>query len=107
MRGVIDIGGFRDIRRMQSAGCRSIPKLQTSGYLELYMLQKERERLLTEESLLTRRHERNQKRLAEIQIQMQGMEGLTQAATATPPAKRRGEGPSHKQKTWKTVPLNY
>ncbi len=107
MRGVIDIGGFRDIRRMQSAGCRSIPKLQTSGYLELYMLHKERERLLKEEAILARRHERNRKRLAEIQAQMQGMDGVVQPDPSAPPTKRRGNGSSHGKRTWKTVPLNY
>lgn len=107
MRGVNDIGGFRDIRRMQNAGCRSIPKMQTSGYLELYMLHKERERLLKEETILFRRHERNQKRLGEIQAQMQGMDGVAQADTLAPPAKRRGDGTAHGRRTWKTVPLSY
>ncbi|MBI4690601.1 MAG: hypothetical protein HY754_10100 [Nitrospirae bacterium] len=45
MRGIMQVLSNRDIKSIHSVGVRSIPKVQRSGYLELYMLRRERDRL--------------------------------------------------------------
>lgn len=45
MRGISEISGVRSIRSMHSSGKRSIPRVQSSAYLDLYMLPKEKDRL--------------------------------------------------------------
>ena len=45
MKGILQVPGVRDIKSIHSVGARSIPKVQRSGYLELYMLRREKDRL--------------------------------------------------------------
>ena len=45
MKGILQVPGVRDIKSIHSIGARSIPKVQRSGYLELYMLRREKDRL--------------------------------------------------------------
>ena len=106
MKSVTDIGGFRDIRSMHTTGQRSIPRTQTSSYLDLYMLQKERERLEKELSHLEKRRQAIERRLKDIQEQ--------RGRLGKPPwgESRGGEveyafkkGPSEKK--WKTMALTY
>ncbi len=46
---------LREIKSIQSAGIRGIPKVQRSGYLDLYTLGREKNRLEEEISSLDRR----------------------------------------------------
>lgn len=102
MKGVTDVGGLRDIRSMHSTGRRSIPKAQSSSYLDLYMLQKERERLEKELSLLEKRRQGSQRRLKEIQEQM---ETLVKSAQGGGGERAFKKGPSEKK--WQTMVLKY
>jgi len=45
MRGIQQMPGVRDIKSIHSIGARSIPKVQRTSYLELYMLRREKDRL--------------------------------------------------------------
>jgi septal ring factor EnvC (AmiA/AmiB activator) len=45
MRSIQQMPGARDIKSIHSIGARSIPKVQRSSYLELYMLRREMDRL--------------------------------------------------------------
>ncbi|MDP3011508.1 MAG: hypothetical protein Q8N27_02215, partial [Candidatus Hydromicrobium sp.] len=48
MRDVNTISGIHAVRTMISTKKHSIPRIQSSIYLDLYMLKKEKERLLKE-----------------------------------------------------------
>lgn len=106
MRGVTDVSGLRNIRSMHTTGQRSIPRVQSSAYLDLYMLRKEKDRLEKETALLEKRKQGIQKRLGDIQRQMETLEKSAQGQDAGAERKRGGqkEVPG---KTWKTMPLNY
>lgn len=45
MRGIQQVPGLTDVKGMHSIGARSIPKVQRASHLELYMFQKEKDRL--------------------------------------------------------------
>lgn len=55
MRGIQRMTGIRDIKSIHSVGARSIPKVQRSSYLELYMLRREKDRLEKEIFALDKR----------------------------------------------------
>ncbi len=99
MRGVTDVRGLRDVKSMRS-GKRSIPRVQSSAYLELYMLRKEMDRLQKEEAVLEKRKQGIQKRLGDIQCQMETLEKSAQRQG------RVGQERTLRGK-WKTMPLNY
>lgn len=45
MKGMMQALNSKDIKSIHSVGVRSIPKIQRSSYLELYMLRREKDRL--------------------------------------------------------------
>jgi hypothetical protein len=55
MRGLQQISSLRNIKSIQSVGARSIPKVQRSSYLELYILRREKDRLEKEIFVLEKR----------------------------------------------------
>ena len=55
MKGIQQVTGVREIRSMHSAGARSIPKVQRSAYLDLYMHRREKDRLEKEIFVLDKR----------------------------------------------------
>jgi hypothetical protein len=106
MRGVTDITGLRDIRSMHTTGRRSIPRVQTSAYLDLYMLRKEKDRLEKEAVLLAKRSQGIQKRLEEVQKHVESLERSGQIGRSS----NGGEtatAPSAPAKKWKTFSVNY
>lgn len=106
MRGVTDISSLRDIRSMRSVGRRSIPTVQSSSYLDLYVLQKERERLEKERSFLEKRRRGIERRLKEIQEQMETLEKSAQGGSGGGGVESAfTKGPSEKQ--WKRMALKY
>lgn len=58
--------GIRDIKSIHSVGVRSIPKVQRSGYLELYMLRREKDKLEKEIFALDKRRSAADKQLDSI-----------------------------------------
>lgn len=55
MKGMLQILGVRDVKNMHSVDARSIPKVQRSSYLTLYMLRLEKDRLEKEVFMLNKR----------------------------------------------------
>ncbi len=55
MRGIQQILSLRNIKSIHSVGTRSIPKVQRSGYLDLYILKREKDRLEKEIFALEKR----------------------------------------------------
>jgi len=103
MKGVSEISGLRSIKSMHSSNKRSIPRVQSSAYLDLYMLRKEKDRLEKEIYILDKRKNETQKRLDDVN---KGMEELQKAKTG------RKERPTNEfekpaGKEWKTMSLNY
>jgi len=103
VRGVTELSGLRDIRTMRSAKKRFIPRLQSSTYLDLYMLRKEKDRLEKEVYILDKRKKGIQKRLDEITVEMDKLEKAK--PTRRKVNRERFEKPSGKE--WRTIPLKY
>ena len=55
MRGIQQMPGLKDIKSIHSIGARSIPKVQRSSYLDLYILRREKDRLEKEVLALDKR----------------------------------------------------
>ena len=55
MRGMQEVSNLRDIKSLHSVGARSIPKVQRSSYLDIYVLQREKSRLEKEIFVLDKR----------------------------------------------------
>ncbi|MBU0700138.1 hypothetical protein KKE26_02385 [bacterium] len=70
MRDVNNLPGIHKARTMLSAKKRSMPRIQSSAYLDLYMLNKEKERLLKESERVCIRDTGIKKRLEEIDVEV-------------------------------------
>lgn len=66
MKSVTQLKSLGDIRTTISTHARSTPRQQGSTYLEVYLLDKEKQRLETELAMLTKRQKRIERRLDEI-----------------------------------------
>lgn len=106
MRGVTDISGLRGIRSMHSTR-RSIPRFKKSAFLDLYVLQKEKERLEKEVALLAKRNQGIQKRLGDIQRQMDGLEQSAQSERPGNGGEKAAEPNGPTKRKWKAFSLKY
>jgi hypothetical protein len=70
MKTVSQIQSVSDIKGMHSIGARSIPKALRSDYLELYVLDRERNRLEKERYATDKRRDNVQKRLDRLYLKM-------------------------------------
>jgi len=103
MKVVSEIGGLRSIRSMHSAGKRSIPRVQSSAYLDLYMLRKEKDRLEKEIYILDRKKKGIQKRLDDINKEMDELQRAETERKKT--ISQEFKKPPEKE--WKTMSLKY
>jgi len=110
-RNTGDIRGLRNIRSMRSTGKNSIPKNQSSAFLDLYMLNIEKKRLMKEDDSLSIRKDTIRKRLKEIKLEMDRLQEVEAIVEAT-----ENVGSSEgtftqkdgvKKKDWKKMSLNY
>jgi len=106
-RGVSDVGGLRNIRSMHSTGKRSIPRVASSAYLDLYMLRKEKERLEKEDAILEKRKAGIQKRLDDINKEMGVLEKLDQQVKGQQDKNREVKKEEPQEKKWKKMALSY
>lgn len=109
-RNKSEIRGLRNIRSMRSTGKNSIPKNQSSAYLDLYMLNIEKKRLLKEDESLSIRKDTIKKRLEEIKLQMDRLQEVKDIDEATRNVGSSGDTFIQKdevKKDWKKMPLNY
>ena len=103
MKDVSEISGLRSIKSMHSSSKRSIPRVQSSTYLDLYTLRKEKDRLEKDIYILDKRKGESQKKLDHVNKQMDKL------LKAEP---ERKEKPSQEVKKpsgkdWKTMNLKY
>ena len=111
MRDVNTISGIHAVRTMNSTKKRSIPRIQSSTYLDLYMLNKEKERLLREAERLNLRNTVIRKRLEEISLEMDKLQDAEIVSNAGEgkinPSGRAFNQKKEVKKEWKKMPLNY
>lgn len=112
MRDVNSLPGLHKLRTMFSAKKRSIPGVHRSAYLDLFMLDKEKERLLKEDERQCRLIETNKKRLEDIDMEINKLQGvdpdLSGKSSGTPNSAERAytQGNGIK-KEWKKMVLGY
>lgn len=106
-RGVTDIPGMHSMR---TTSRRSIPRAyQSSSFVELYMLTKERERLEKETAIMQRRKGVIERRLGDIGREMQKLKGAEAKKTAEGRAIRKSIPTlaGHTPKEWRRMALHY
>jgi chromosome segregation ATPase len=86
MRSVTQLKSLGDIRTTISTHARSTPRQGGSTYLQVYLLDMERQRLQTELLLLTRRQRRLDARLAEIREEMERLKQEAGSSSGLSPA---------------------
>jgi len=106
-RGVGDIGGLRNIRSMHTSGKRSIPRVESSAYLDFYMLRKEEERLEKEDAILEKRKAAIQKRLEDIKKEKEALEGLYKQEKEQQAGPKEVTNEEPQEKKWKKMSLSY
>ena len=74
MRGMQQMPGLSEIKSIHSVGARSIPKVQRSHYLDLYMLKREKDRLDKEIFALDKRRNAAKRQLDSIEKRLGGMQ---------------------------------
>jgi len=112
MKDVNSLKGIHTLRTMHSGKKRSIPRIQSSAYLDLYMLNKEKERLIKEDERLRMREDDIRKRLEEIDLEMKNLQEVPQCgikASSNESSSQRQTVTQRNgvQKEWKKMPLNY
>jgi len=105
MRDVNTLKGLHGLRTMHSSKKRSIPRVQSSAYLDLYMMGKEKERLLKECEKLGLRNTGIKKRLEEIDAEMNKLQGAETAPKTSASSPKRDSTETKKQ--WKKMSLSY
>lgn len=105
MKQLTHVKGLGDIRGMRSAAVR----VQGRGYLDLYMLHKEQDRLEREAVLVTGRSRAIWKRLEEIGEQMRRLRRSPEAERAPGGGPQTAEpgGEGRSGRPWKTFALRY
>jgi len=110
MKDVNSLKGIHGVGTMQSRKKRSIPRVQSSTYLDLYMLNKEKERLLKEDKKLSMRKDGIRKRLEEIENEIskiQEAEVTSKASKGTSSSGRTFAQTNGTKKEFKTMALTY
>lgn len=120
LRGVQHLKGVQDIGTGLNRRMRAIPKREEHYYLDLYLLQKERERLTQEGVSIGKRRARVSRRLAGIQEEMVEKEqkALENMDSPARPARDRGKRPKappkskpkkneYKEEEWQRISINY
>ena len=74
MNGILQVPDIRDIKSIHSIGARSIPKVQRSSYLELYVLKREKDRLEKELFALNKRRKTRDRQLNSIDKRIGGLQ---------------------------------
>jgi hypothetical protein len=98
---------IHDIRTPRAANLHAAPKAgSSSAYLDLFMLNKEKEKLMKEEANLEKRKVQIHKRLEEIDKQVKKCEELL-ANQDEPKAKKTKEPSATTKEGWRKMPISY
>jgi len=98
------IKGLQSIKSMQGVVKSGIPNKEDSDFIKLYMLEKERTRLKTEEIRILQRLELIQNRLKEIQAYYDEKAGEMQNLPSPEKVKKSKKD---EKKEWKTMSIDY
>ncbi len=96
--------GLQSIKSMQSVVKSGIPNKEDSDFIKLYMLEKERTRLKSEEIRMTQRLEIIQNRLREIQVYYDEKAGEMHTLL---PGEKAKKSKKDDKKEWKTMSIDY
>jgi hypothetical protein len=96
--------GLQSIKRMQHVVKSGIPDKEDSDFIKLYLFEKERTRLKTEEVRILLRLEIIQNRLREIQAYTDNKAGEMNSSGATEKKKKPGK---ESKTEWKTMSIDY
>ena len=111
MRDVNSISGIHTVGTMISTKKHCIPRIQSSAYLDLYMLSKEKERLLKETERLALRNTVIKKRLEEINLETNKLQDagivFNGGGGKINSSERAFNQKNEVKKEWKKMPLNY
>jgi hypothetical protein len=110
MKDVNSLKGIHGVGTMQNRKKRSIPRVQRSTYLDLYMLNKEKERLLKEDKKLSMRKDDIKRCLEEIEQEtnkLQKSEATSKAGKDTTSSGRAFAQTNGVKKEFKTMALSY
>lgn len=77
MKGIHELPGLKNIKSIHSVGARSIPKVQRSSYLELYILKREKDRLEKEMFILEKKMDAAGRQLDSVTKRIQGLQEET------------------------------
>jgi len=97
--------GLQSIKSMQSVVKSGIPNKEDSDFIKLYLLEKERSRLKSEEIRIMLRLEIIQNRLKEIQTYYDDKAG--EMSSDEKPVKAKPEAEPEVKKEWKTLSIDY
>ena len=103
MSGVSEISGLRSIKSMHSSSKRSIPRVQSSTYLDLYVLRKEKDRIEKEIYILDKKKGESQKKLDDVNKQMDKL--LKAGPERKEEVSQEFKKPTEKE--WKKMTLKY
>ncbi|MEI7663061.1 MAG: hypothetical protein WCK34_12715 [Bacteroidota bacterium] len=98
------IKGLQSIKSMQSVVKSGIPNKEDSDFIKLYMLEKERTRLKSEEIRILQRLEIIQNRLKEIQLYYDEKAGEMHMPVTGEKSKKSKKDD---KKDWKTMSIDY
>lgn len=110
MRDVNTLKGLHGLRTMLSSKKRSISRIHNSAHLDLYMLNKEKERLLKESKRLGMRDADIKRRMKEIDQEMTKLRESESSDNAGANPGSSGRASTQKNgagKEWKKMSLNY
>lgn len=112
-RVVRDLNSLRNIRTMSSSKKRTIPHVhgQNSAYLDLYTLSKEKNRLKKEFEIIEKRKTWIQKRIDDINTEMNKLDVIENSALCSGELLKTGRVGANSgsilEKSWKVMPLKY
>jgi hypothetical protein len=102
MRDVDTLKGMHGVKTMGSSKKSAIFRVKSSAYLDLYMMEKEKERLVKESLRLGIRHDQVKQRLKEIAEHREALSGSAIKKGSVSAAEE--DAPV---KTWKKVSMKY
>jgi len=108
MRDVDTLKGIHGVKTMAGTKRRSIPHAQSSAYLDMYMMDKEKERLEKELQRLEMRHGQIKTRLLDIaRFREQTHKSAVQTEGASGIIREQEEEEGKAPKDWKKMSLHY
>ena len=101
MKALHEISTLRNVRSMHSIGARSIPRVQRSLYLDLFALQRERDRLAKDALILETKMKTTGRLLRDVKKLIAGLQGEIQEDRAMKTIKHT------KTNSLRTMPIRY